>query len=118
LFTGLRVLVMEYVLDPIARYNGIKTRKGLVRFKEQAWLAMYCTCSWSLGMVSRAKPAVRRLQCSSAMLTIRSVSHVPLRVLVQSQRAVERVALPRDNGTAQVLLSRAVGLLHAADHGR
>jgi len=53
LFTGLRVLVMEYILDPIARFNGIKTRKGLVRFKEQAWLAMYCTGSWSLGMVRR-----------------------------------------------------------------
>ncbi|KAF2743293.1 longevity assurance proteins LAG1/LAC1 [Sporormia fimetaria CBS 119925] len=50
IFTAMRVLVMEYLLDPIARYNGIRTRKGLVRFKEQAWLVMYCTCSWSLGM--------------------------------------------------------------------
>lgn len=51
IFTGLRVLVMEYLLDPFARFNGVKTKKGLVRFKEQAWLVMYCTCSWSLGMV-------------------------------------------------------------------
>jgi acyl-CoA-dependent ceramide synthase len=51
IFTGLRVFVMEYILDPIARFNGIKTKKGLVRFKEQAWLVCYCTCSWSLGMV-------------------------------------------------------------------
>lgn len=51
IFTGLRVAVMEYILDPLARMNGIKTKRGLVRFKEQAWLAMYCTYSWSLGMV-------------------------------------------------------------------
>ncbi|KAF2279605.1 longevity assurance proteins LAG1/LAC1 [Westerdykella ornata] len=50
IFTALRVFVMEYLLDPFARYNGVKTKKGLVRFKEQAWLVMYCTCSWSLGM--------------------------------------------------------------------
>lgn len=51
-FTGIRVTVMEYFLDPLARLGGIKTKKGLDRFKEQAWLVIYCTCSWSLGMVS------------------------------------------------------------------
>jgi acyl-CoA-dependent ceramide synthase len=51
IFTGLRAAVMEHLLGPLARLNGIKTRRGLVRFKEQAWLVMYCTCSWSLGMV-------------------------------------------------------------------
>ncbi|KAF2259394.1 longevity assurance proteins LAG1/LAC1 [Lojkania enalia] len=49
-FTGLRVFVMEYLLDPLARLGGIHSRKGLVRFKEQAWLVVYCTGSWSLGM--------------------------------------------------------------------
>ncbi|KAF1953439.1 longevity-assurance protein-like protein [Byssothecium circinans] len=49
-FTGLRVAVMEYVLDHLARRSGIKTKKGLERFKEQAWLICYCVCSWSLGM--------------------------------------------------------------------
>jgi acyl-CoA-dependent ceramide synthase len=48
--TGLRVAVMEYILDPLARVAGIRTRKGMTRFKEQAWLIMYCTFSWSLGM--------------------------------------------------------------------
>lgn len=51
IFTGLRVAVMEYILGPIAKLCGIKTKKGLERFKEQAWLVCYCVCSWSLGMV-------------------------------------------------------------------
>lgn len=50
-FTGLRVAVMDYMLDPLARLGGIKTKKGLDRFKEQAWLIVYYTISWSLGMV-------------------------------------------------------------------
>jgi hypothetical protein len=50
-FTGMRVLVMEYVLDPLAKAGGMRTKKGLDRFKEQAWLIVYYTASWSLGMV-------------------------------------------------------------------
>ncbi|KAL5120824.1 Sphingosine N-acyltransferase lag1 [Pleosporales sp. CAS-2024a] len=50
LFTAARVLVMDYVLDPLARLGGMTTRKGLNRFKEQAWLIIYYTTSWSLGM--------------------------------------------------------------------
>ncbi|KAH7410143.1 TLC domain-containing protein [Phaeosphaeria sp. MPI-PUGE-AT-0046c] len=50
IFTGMRVVVMEYLLDPLARLGGIKSRKGLNRFKEQAWLIVYYTASWSLGM--------------------------------------------------------------------
>jgi acyl-CoA-dependent ceramide synthase len=53
MFTGMRVLVMEYLLDPLARLGGIKSRKGLNRFKEQAWLIVYYTASWSLGMVRK-----------------------------------------------------------------
>lgn len=63
IFTGLRVLVMEYLLDPIARSFGIRSRKGLVRFKEQAWLVMYCTCSWSLGMVRIELPSAPNCCC-------------------------------------------------------
>jgi acyl-CoA-dependent ceramide synthase len=54
-FTGMRVVVMEYVLDPLARLGGIKSRKGLDRFKEQAWLIVYYTASWSLGMVCKIR---------------------------------------------------------------
>ncbi|KAF2469485.1 longevity assurance proteins LAG1/LAC1 [Lindgomyces ingoldianus] len=50
IFTGLRAVIMDYVLDPLARLGGIRTRKELVRFKEQAWLIVYCSVFWSLGM--------------------------------------------------------------------
>jgi acyl-CoA-dependent ceramide synthase len=53
IFTGMRVVVMEYLLDPLARLGGIRTRKGLNRFKEQAWLIVYYTASWLLGMVCK-----------------------------------------------------------------
>ncbi|KAF1945581.1 longevity assurance proteins LAG1/LAC1 [Clathrospora elynae] len=49
-FTGLRVSVMEYLLDPLARLGGVRTKKGLDRFKEQAWLIIYDTSMWALGM--------------------------------------------------------------------
>ncbi|CAA9956764.1 hypothetical protein CFE70_000355 [Pyrenophora teres f. teres 0-1] len=50
IFTGLRVVVMDYLLDPLARLGGIRSKKGLDRFKEQAWLVIYYIGSWSLGM--------------------------------------------------------------------
>lgn len=56
-FTGLRVAVMDYMLDPLARLGGIRTKKGLDRFKEQAWLIVYYIISWSLGMVRESRVA-------------------------------------------------------------
>lgn len=50
IFTGLRVATMDYFLDPLARSGGIKTKKGLDRFKEQGWLIVYYSGSWALGM--------------------------------------------------------------------
>jgi len=51
ILTGARVAVMDYILDPLARLGGVRSKQGLVRFKEQGWLIVYYTCSWSLGMV-------------------------------------------------------------------
>lgn len=59
-FTGLRVAVMDYMLDPLARLGGIRTKKGLDRFKEQAWLIVYYTISWSLGMVCLLRISYKR----------------------------------------------------------
>ncbi|KAI1623124.1 acyl-CoA-dependent ceramide synthase [Exophiala viscosa] len=49
-FTGLRCAVMDYVLGPLASYLGLKKRKPKVRFAEQAWIVLYNTTSWSIGM--------------------------------------------------------------------
>lgn len=51
-FTGLRATVMDYILYPLASFGGIKTKKEKVRFAEQAWLLIYYTVFWTLGMVS------------------------------------------------------------------
>ena len=42
---------MQYVFIPCAKYGGVKTYKGFVRFAEQAWLMVYYTAFWLLGMV-------------------------------------------------------------------
>ncbi|OCL10728.1 longevity assurance proteins LAG1/LAC1 [Glonium stellatum] len=49
-FTGLRVAVMDYILYPLAGLGGIKAKKEKVRFAEQAWLLVYYTVFWTLGM--------------------------------------------------------------------
>ena len=54
LFTLLRDATMQYVLQPYAKYRGVKTYKGLVRFAEQAWLMIYYSIFWVLGMVRKA----------------------------------------------------------------
>lgn len=49
-FTGLRCAVMDYLLFPFAGFLGVKKRKPKVRFAEQAWICIYPTFSWSIGM--------------------------------------------------------------------
>lgn len=54
-FTGLRAAVMEYVLTPLARKGGVKTQRDQIRFAEQAWLWIYATSAWTLGLVCFCK---------------------------------------------------------------
>ncbi|OCK85237.1 longevity assurance proteins LAG1/LAC1 [Lepidopterella palustris CBS 459.81] len=49
-FTGLRAAVMDYILHPLASLGGIRTKKERVRFAEQAWLLIYYSVFWTLGM--------------------------------------------------------------------
>lgn len=52
IFTGMRVVVMDYLLVPLARRAGIGKKKEMVRFAEQGWIFIYDGAFWSLGMVS------------------------------------------------------------------
>lgn len=51
LFTFLRAMAVDYVFMPFARKRGISANKDLVRFAEQAWLFVYYSIFWTLGMV-------------------------------------------------------------------
>ena len=51
MFTGLRAAVLDYILGPIAQMAGIRRKKEKIRFAEQAWIFVYSTGFWSLGMV-------------------------------------------------------------------
>ncbi|KAL8726951.1 MAG: hypothetical protein Q9166_006372 [cf. Caloplaca sp. 2 TL-2023] len=50
LFTGLRAVVMDLVLTPLAYMLGLEEKKEKTRFAEQAWVLIYDTTFWSLGM--------------------------------------------------------------------
>ncbi|KAH0544624.1 hypothetical protein FGG08_001274 [Glutinoglossum americanum] len=50
IFTGLRAAVMDWFLIPFARWGGVAKTKGRMRFAEQAWLFLYYTAFWTLGM--------------------------------------------------------------------
>jgi len=50
IFTGLRAAVMDYILMPLAKKGGVKTERDQTRFSEQAWLLVYCSVFWTLGM--------------------------------------------------------------------
>lgn len=51
MFTFLRATAMDYLFTPLARRGGISTKRGLIRFAEQAWLLVYYSVFWTLGMV-------------------------------------------------------------------
>lgn len=51
MFTFLRATAMDYIFTPLARRGGVSTKKGLIRFAEQAWLLVYYSVFWTLGMV-------------------------------------------------------------------
>lgn len=50
LFTGVRAAAMDYILKPFAGWGGVQKKKARVRFAEQAWLLLYYSVFWTLGM--------------------------------------------------------------------
>ncbi|KAG5928516.1 hypothetical protein E4U42_000499 [Claviceps africana] len=50
LFTLLRAGFMEYILSPFAKMQGVTKKKDQVRFTEQAWLLVYYSVFWTMGM--------------------------------------------------------------------
>ncbi|KAF4548288.1 TLC domain-containing protein 2 [Elsinoe fawcettii] len=50
IFTGLRAGTMDYVLVPWAKSLGVDKKKAMVRFAEQAWMLVYYSVFWSVGM--------------------------------------------------------------------
>ncbi|KAG5984341.1 hypothetical protein E4U43_006183 [Claviceps pusilla] len=41
---------MEYILGPFARMQGVTKKKDQIRFTEQAWLLVYYSVFWTMGM--------------------------------------------------------------------
>lgn len=74
LFTFLRSTVLDYVFVPLARMGGITTRKGVVRFSEQAWLVVYYGAFWGVGLVSSESC----VWSSSKQKLTRSVGHASI----------------------------------------
>ncbi|BGP13686.1 hypothetical protein JCM10213_002254 [Rhodosporidiobolus nylandii] len=49
-FWFLREAFMRGVFGPFARWTGIKQRRAIVRFEEQAWACLYATVSFGIGL--------------------------------------------------------------------
>lgn len=49
--TGLRAVTMDYLLVPLAQLVGVTKPKERVRFAEQAWIFIYYSAFWWLGIV-------------------------------------------------------------------
>ena len=73
---GLRAATLDYILLPIAQLQGITKRKEKIRFAEQAWILLYGSIFWTLGMVRR-----RRAQRGDTLTDTSPVYHVPPRAL-------------------------------------
>jgi acyl-CoA-dependent ceramide synthase len=56
LLTGLRAATMEYILAPFAKSQGMSKRKDITRFSEQAWMVVYYSAFWPLGLVRLRRP--------------------------------------------------------------
>ena len=50
MFTGVRCIMMDHVLFPIAARLGIERKRMKTRFAEQAWILIYPGFSWTCGM--------------------------------------------------------------------
>ncbi|KAI1323600.1 TLC domain-containing protein [Xylariaceae sp. FL0255] len=50
LFTGLRAALMEHAFAPLAKQWGLTKRKDMTRFSEQAWLLVYYSFFWPMGL--------------------------------------------------------------------
>ena len=79
IFTGLRAAVMEWLLIPFACWGGVAKTKGKMRFAEQAWLFLYYTAFWTLGMVCSSH--VKSMGNAFQPLTAVIVHHVQIQVL-------------------------------------
>ena len=63
IFTGLRIVVMEYILTPLAELVGLRKKKAKTRFAEQAWLIAYTSVFWTLGLVRTRQRRDAEMQC-------------------------------------------------------
>ena len=53
--TGMRAATLDYLLAPLAQLAGVNKKKDKVRFAEQAWVLIYYSAFWLLGMVRSEK---------------------------------------------------------------
>lgn len=71
LFTGLRAATLEYLFAPYAKSKGISKRKDITRFSEQAWLLIYYSVFWTLGVVRFLSPFFHTIAPGARLFAIR-----------------------------------------------
>jgi hypothetical protein len=112
IFTGLRAAFIDYILTPLAKKGGVKTPKNCTRFAEQAWLLVYYSVFWTLGMVR-----LRSSLLCSQLLREPTVFISEVGLHFRLQEALVELAKSGNGWPAQVVHLGAICILAAADHG-
>jgi hypothetical protein len=126
MFTFLRATAVDYIFMPFARRGGISTKKDLIRFAEQAWLLVYYSVFWTLGMVchliafDKIPLQVRTRTRTSLVWATNdeqslSVFDVQQPLLDEPYPTLDRLAFARTGWHLQVVLLGAVCVLAAAN---
>ena len=84
IFTALRATIMDYALMPLSKMAGVQKVRDQARFCEQAWLLIYYSVFWTIGMVGRSTCCT----ITAAFLTI-LVHHGHFRLLAQAREHVD-----------------------------
>ena len=86
-FTALRAVTMEYILMPLSRKAGVRKVRDQARFCEQAWLLIYYSVFWTLGMVGHSSFSAMAIPFSDKL-----VYFDQLRLLAQPQKYVDQLS--------------------------
>ena len=130
IFTALRAATMDYILKPYAQWKGLNKRKT-TRFSEQAWILIYDSFFWSVGMVrifsippdyfffvepARSESVHKKMK--QKLMYTNTVHLRQFRLFFQSERTLDELSYSFHVTHHEVVLFTAIWFLAAANHRR
>ena len=121
---------MDYILKPYAQWKGLNKRKT-TRFAEQAWILIYDSFFWSVGMVrifsippdyfffvepARSESVHKKMK--QKLMYTNTVHLRQFRLFFQSERTLDELSYSFHVTHHEVVLFTAIWFLAAANHRR